>query len=141
MAATASGTSARSVWTGVGPPPACLARTPRQQQRLADRQLLPEEPLAEALPVHERHHGVEEASGLAGIDEREDVRMLELGGDADLAEEALAGDGRHHARTHHLDGDLAAQLAIACLEDRRHPAPPRLALHDIAIAKRLFQHR
>ncbi len=118
-----------------------LRHLPRQQQRFADRQLVPEEALAEALPVHERHHGVEEAGGFAGVDEREDVGMLELGGDADLAEESLARDGRHDARAHHLDGDLAAELAIARLEDRRHAAPPRLALHDIAIAKRLFQHR
>ena len=67
--------------------------------------------------------------------------MLELGGDADLAQEALAGDGGHDARAHDLDGDLAAELAVACPEDRRHAAPPRLALHDVAIAERLFQHR
>ena len=67
--------------------------------------------------------------------------MLELGGDADLAEEPLAGDGSHDGRAQHLDRDFAAQLAVARQEDRRHAAAPRLALHDVAVAKRVLEPR
>ena len=74
---------------------------------------------------------------LAGIEQREDVGMLELGGDPDLAEESLAGDGGHDRRAQHLDGDLAAELPVAREEHRRHAAPPHLALDDVAVPQRL----
>jgi len=65
--------------------------------------------------------------------------VLELGGDADLTEEALAGDGGHDARAQHLDGHLAAELPVAREEHRGHAAPPRLALHDVPVAQRLLE--
>ena len=70
----------------------------REQQRLGNRKRPSEQPLAERLALDEGHHRVEQARGLARVDQRKDVRVLELGGDADLAEETLAGDGGQDRR-------------------------------------------
>src|SRR5687768_6307679 len=56
----------------------------------AHRQLpLPPEPIAERLALDERHGKPELAGGLARVVDREDVRMLEPGGEPDLALEAF----------------------------------------------------
>ena len=50
-------------------------------QRIGDRQLLlPAQPLAQRLAFDVRHDVEEEAVGLAGIEERQDVRMMEVRG-------------------------------------------------------------
>ncbi len=49
---------------------------------------------AQRLTVHERHHVVQKAGGLAGIDERQDVRMLQVRGDLDLPQESRSTDDR-----------------------------------------------
>ena len=52
------------------------------------------QPLAERLALHERHDVVERPSSVARVDEGEDVRMEQLRGDLDLAQEALGADAR-----------------------------------------------
>src|SRR5690349_10674960 len=65
--------------------------------------------------------------------------MLELGGDADLTEEALAGHAGHDRGVQDLDGHLAPQLAIAGQEHSGHAAPPRLPLDDVAVAQGVLE--
>ena len=57
--------------------------------------LLPVEPVRSDLALDERHDVEEEAVDLAGVEQREDVRVLEVGGELDLGQEPLgADDGR-----------------------------------------------
>jgi hypothetical protein len=51
---------------------------------------------AEGFPGNERHHIVEDPVGLSGVEDREDVRVDEPGGDLDLAEEAIGPE--HHGQ-------------------------------------------
>jgi hypothetical protein len=51
------------------------------------------EPGAERLALDVRHHPAEEAAGLAGVEERDDVGVLEAGGGADLGQEAVRAEG------------------------------------------------
>ena len=54
--------------------------------RLGDGQLLlPSQPVTERLPLHEWHHVVDGAVDLPGVVQRQDVRMLQIGGGLDLA--------------------------------------------------------
>ncbi len=50
--------------------------------------------VAERLAGRDGHYVVEELTVArdAGVEEREDVRVVEAGGDADLAEESLGGE-------------------------------------------------
>ncbi len=51
--------------------------------------LLPCQSAAQRFALDVGHHVVEQAVRLAGIDQHEDVGMLEFGGDPDLAQEAF----------------------------------------------------
>ena len=109
-----------------------------EQQRLRDRQAASVR--SRSRRVSPSTNGMTEYSRPAASPEsmqRQDVGVLKLGRDPDLAEEPLAGDGGHDARAQHLDGDLAAELPVARQEHGRHPAPPRLALNCVAVPKRL----
>jgi hypothetical protein len=70
-----------------------LGHLARDAERLGDRHLdLASEPVSQALALDVRHRIIEEAVGLAGVVERENVRMVEPGRDPDLAEEALRAE-------------------------------------------------
>src|SRR5688500_8172508 len=66
----------------------------------------------------------------AGVEEREDVRMLEGGGEADLAHEQV-GQGDQLA-ANDLEGDWAAVPQVAGEVDGGHAAPAELALDAVA---------
>ena len=91
--------------------------------------------VAEALAVHVGHHVIEEALGLARIEQRQDVRMLEPGGDADLAREAVRAEGRGELGAEHLDGDLAVVLQVVGQVDGGHAALAELALDPVGGAE------
>src|SRR3989442_10101628 len=62
-------------------------------ERLVERQLaLPLEAFPEGFALGVRHHVVEEALGLAGVVERQDVGMVEPGGGFDFAKKALRAE-------------------------------------------------
>ena len=70
-----------------------FGRLPGDAERVVQRQLLlAVEPVPKRFALDERHDVVEQALGLARVVEAEDVGMLEGGGDADLAEEAVAAE-------------------------------------------------
>ena len=52
------------------------------------------EAIAERFALHERHHIVEEIAGHARVVQTEDVRVLQLRGETDLALEPLGAEGR-----------------------------------------------
>ena len=102
-----------------------------------DRQLgLPPQPIPERAVGHVRADVVQPAVGLAGIDERQDVRVGEPRRDADLAQEALRAERGRQGRVEDLDRDLAAVLAVLGEIHRRHPAAPDLAFDGVALGER-----
>ena len=105
----------------------------RDAHRVGDRQLLlPRDPLPQRLAVHERHDVEEQAIGVAGVMQRQDVRMLQVGGGLDLLEEPVGAHQGGEVRVQHLDRDLAIVLEVVGQIDRGHPAGTQLALDAVA---------
>ena len=105
----------------------------RDLHGVLDRQLLLAlQPGAEGLARHQRHHVVEEAVGLAAVEERENVGVLEPGGGPDFREESLAPEGGAQVGMEDLDGDVAVVLEVVGEIDGRHPALAQLALDPVA---------
>ena len=109
---------------------------PEDGQRGRDRQLvLALEASPERFPGDVGHHVVEEPVPLSGIDETEDVRMLEPRHDTDLAQKAIRPHRRGQLRAHHLDRDLSVVPEVSREEDT--PMPPlHLVLDRIPVAER-----
>ena len=62
----------------------------RDPERVVHRELpLAAEPVAEALPLDERHGEPQTTCRLPGVEDRQDMRVLQPGGEVDLALEAL----------------------------------------------------
>ena len=70
---------------------------------------------------------------LAGVEERKDVRVAEIGGDSDLTQKTIGADGHAQLGSQNLDRDLSAVLQIARGEDARHPSGADLALDEVAV--------
>ena len=114
-----------------------LARDPH---RVGHRQLLlAVHPVAHRLALDVRHHIEEEAVGLAAVEERQDVRVLQVGGGLDLAEEPLGADHGGEFRPQHLDRHLAVVLEVLRQVDRGHAAGAELALDAVAVGQGLGQ--
>ncbi len=99
-------------------------------QLLLDRNLV-----AQRLALDVRHHVVEEALRFARIVERQDVRVLQVGGDLDLVEEALGAQDGGELRAQHFDRDLAVVLHVMGEVDGRHAAGAELALDRVAVGE------
>ena len=74
-----------------------------------------QESLAQRLAFDGRHHAVEKSFDLAGIEEREGVRMIEAGDDFDLAGNGVGGSEQ---LSDTLDGENQAMMC-AIKVDRR----------------------
>ena len=69
--------------------------------------------VGERLPVHQFHDEVEVAVGLAGVEERDGVRMREGGSAAGLAHEPLTRVPLRRGSGHELDRDPSVESLIA----------------------------
>ena len=106
---------------------------PGDGQRLGQRQLpLALQPLPQRAAFHVGHDVEKEAAGLAGVVDREDVRVGEAGGELDLAEEPVGADGGREVGAEDLEGDLAVVAEVLGQEDDGHPALTQLALEIVA---------
>ena len=65
--------------------------------------------------------------------QRQDVRVLEVGGGLDLAQEPLGADDRGQLGPQHLDRDLAVVLEVLGEVDGGHAALAELALEAVAV--------
>ncbi len=109
----------------------------RDAHRVRDGELLLAlEAVAQRLAVDERHDVEEKGSGRPRIEERQDVRMLQVRRGLDLAEEPLGADHRRQLGPEHLDGDPALVPDVLGQEHGRHAARANLALEAIAIRER-----
>ena len=66
------------------------------------------------------------------------MRVLQLGRDADLAQESLGAHGRRDVGIQHLDGHLALVAAVPRQIHVRHAATAQLPLDDVAVAEGLL---
>jgi hypothetical protein len=105
----------------------------RDGQRLLNAELrLTVQLVAQRLAAHERHHVIEKSVGRAGIDEREDVRMVEPGADADLLQKSLGAEHRGELGTQDLERHHAVVLHVPGEIDRGHPTGAELAFDRVA---------
>ena len=72
---------------------------------------------------------------LAGGEQRNDVRVLKLSGELDLAAEPVHAHARRELGQKHLHHDLPAQRDLRRHEHPRHATAPELALEVVGIAK------
>ena len=114
----------------------------RDADRFVDRQLLLAlEPRAERLALDVRHHIEEQPVGVARVEQRQQVRVLEVRGDLDLAEEPLDAEHGAELRIEHLERDVAIVLEVAREIDGRHAAAPDLALENVRGSKGFLELR
>jgi hypothetical protein len=83
--------------------------------------------VAEGLALDVRHDVEQEAVGLAGIEQRQDVWMLEVGCDLDLGQKAFSP-----FRLQDLEGHFAVVLEVVGQVDRGHAALAQFTLDGIA---------
>ena len=112
----------------------------RDLERLGHRELpFAEQALAQRLTLDVGHDIVKQPVGLIGVVERQDVRVVEPGGDLDLAEETGCPDIRGDIGSKHLHGNGALVLEVVGQEDFRHPSLSQFPLDLIAGRQRLAQ--
>ena len=97
------------------------------------------EPLAQRIAVHVRHREPGESVRVPRGEHGDDMRVLELRSEEDLAAEALDGDPREEFGCEHLDDDAAVERALARQIRARHPATAQLTFEDVLVAERLFE--
>ena len=106
----------------------------RDRHGLLHRQLLfPLQALAQRLSLDVGHDVIQQLTGGAGIVQREDVGMVQLRGDLDLAQEPLRAQGRGDLLAQHLDGDGAVMAPVTGEKHDSHPSAPELALERVAV--------
>ena len=89
--------------------------------------------LAQRHTLHVRHDIVEEPVGLTRVEERQDVGMLQLSGDLDLAVKPLGAKRRRKLRPEHFHRHIAVVLEVAGQGDRGHAASAHLFPDGIAV--------
>jgi hypothetical protein len=86
-------------------------------------------------PLDERHDVVEEAASVPGVEEWQDVGMRQVGGDLNLAHEALDTETRRKLWPKHLDCDFAVVLEILGNVHRSHTSAADLPLDLISVSQ------
>lgn len=89
----------------------------------------------ERLAIHEGHYVVEEPVQFAGVVKWQNVRMRQLGHDADLAWESVGPQRGSEFGTEHFYGDRSVVLDVARQIDCCHAAGPEFALELVVIGK------
>ncbi len=97
------------------------------------------EPLAQAVAVHVGHAEPRQARGLAGAENRHDVRMLELGCEQHFTMKPLEGDAGQQLRREHLHDDSAVERLLQGKIGAGHAAAAQLALERIRSRQCLLQ--
>ena len=110
---------------------------PGDAEGLVDRELLLTfEPVAQRFTLDVGHDVEEKAVGLTGVVQRQDVRMIQPGGDLDLSQKPLGPEHRCQLGPEHLDGHGAVVLQVVGEIDRRHAAAAELVREGVAAGER-----
>ena len=80
-------------------------------------------------------------AGSPRIDQGQDVGMLQVRGDPDFAQEALAAERRGEFGMQHLERDLPIVLEVVGEEDGGHAAPAELALDGVGAGEPILEDR
>src|SRR6185437_13481394 len=113
---------------------------PDHVDRLVDGQgTLALEPAAQRSALHQGHDVVEVAADRSRIEERQDVRVLELSGDSDFAEEPVGADDRADFGAEYLDRDLPVVLEVGGEVHHRHAALADLAVELVAAGEAVLE--
>ena len=111
-----------------------LGRFAGNPYRVLDRELtLPPEPVAQRFAFHERHGEPELPGGFAGVQDGEDVGVLQAGGGLDLPLKPLRAERLRQVREEHLEGDRALVPQVVSEVDRGHAAAAQLTLEPVAV--------
>ena len=97
------------------------------------------QPVAEGFAFDERHDIEQVTPGGAGIEDRQDVRMLQGSGELDLPEKPLGPHSGREFGFEHLDRDPSAMAKVLSTVHDRHAALAELLLDHIAILQTLPQ--
>jgi hypothetical protein len=117
--------------------PQCGCHVEGDTHRLLNRQgALANQTAPERLSRHVRHDVVEKLLFLAGVDQGEDMGVVEPCGYLHFALETLRADPGGNLRMEDLDRDGAAMLEVVRQVDCRHSSAPDLPLEVIAAAQR-----
>ena len=96
---------------------------------------LPLEPTPQRFAFHVGHHVVDQAAGLAGIKQRQDMRVLQVGGDPDLTQEAIDPEHGGELGAQHLHGDVTVVLEIPGEVHGRHPTGAELTFNGVLLGE------
>ncbi len=114
----------------------------RDLNGILDRELaLTRQPLAQGFLLDVGHDVVEKTVCFAGVDEAQDVGVVESGQDSDLAQEALRTHALRQIRMQDFQRDLAGVLHVEGEVDRSHPAAADLRLDLVPAGKGGLQPR
>ena len=94
--------------------------------------MLAVDPVPERLALDVRHHVEQEAVRLAGVEEREDVGVLQVGRRLDLGDEPLAADHCRELGLEDLERHAALVSDVLGQVDRGHAALTDLALDPVS---------
>jgi hypothetical protein len=118
-----------------------LGRITGDSERLGHGQLpLPRQSGAQGLAFDERHREPEALRGLAGVQNGQDVWVLESCGESNLAKEALRAECGSELGAQNLQGDWSIVAKIVRQIHRGHATAPELALERVATTKYLSQY-
>ena len=90
----------------------------------------------ERLARDERHDVVEQVAGRSGREQRNDVRVLQAGGELDLPLESLDVHRSAHLGRQELDDDLTTEPDLFGQEDAAHAAATQLLQDAVVVADR-----
>ena len=101
--------------------------------------LLSVEPIPQRLTFHVGHHVVKHTVRLAGVEERENVWVVEASGERDLAQEPLGAERGSEFGLENFERNLARVLVILREVYRSHSATAKLAQNLVSPGKGSFQ--
>jgi hypothetical protein len=114
----------------------CTGNRGRYGQRLVDRQLmLPFQTMPQRFPFDVRHDVVQQPVRAPRVEQRQQVGMLEIGGNPDLAQEPLGPEHRAELRIEHLEGDRSLVPNVSREKHGCHAAATDLALDLVSVLK------
>ena len=114
----------------------CVGNLARDSDRFVYGKLaLARQPGAQRLAGDERHDVVEQTIRVARVEQRQDVRMLQARGRANLGEESLAAERGAEVGMEHLDRDVAIVAEVVREKDGGHTTGAELAVDAISIGE------
>ena len=93
------------------------------------------EPLTEREPLDKRHRIEGELARVPGREERHDVRLLQPGGELNLARETLGSHVGREFGMQHLHDHGSAERDFGGDEDARHPAAREFAFDTVGVSE------